>query len=184
MQAPAGDPGAVLPSLSEGRPKERPLLQWQANIDGLQVGARLAGFAHQWQSLLRTCRATSTVQEGVGLTFVHRPQLTHHSITFRTRNSCQDLQQAVNALLSKGAIERVFSRVLQPAVPGAEEDMGSASSRRFVYFESAPGGAALQDGDSGVRSRCRQEPKMDRLHRHKRSLSPCPNAHSLTHSLS
>ena len=44
----------------------------------------------------------------MGLTFVYRPQLTHHSITFCTRNSCQDLQQAVNALLSKGAIERVL----------------------------------------------------------------------------
>ena len=65
--------------------------------------------------------------------------------------------------------ERVFSWVLQPAVPGAEEDMGSASSHRFVYFESAPGGAALHDGDSGVRSRRRQE-RMDCLHRHKRSL--------------
>ena len=65
--------------------------------------------------------------------------------------------------------ERVFSWVLKPAVPGAEEDMGSASSHRFVYFESAPGGAALHDGDSGVRSRRRQE-RMDCLHRHKRSL--------------
>ena len=65
--------------------------------------------------------------------------------------------------------ERVFSWVLQPAVPGAEEDMGSASSHRFVYFESAPGGAALHDGDSGVRSRRRQE-RMDYLHRHKRNL--------------
>ena len=91
VQAPAGDPGAVHSSLSEGRPKERPLLQWQANVDGLQVGARRAGFAHQWQSLLRTCRATSTVQKGVGLTFVYRPRLTHQSMTFRTRNSCEDL---------------------------------------------------------------------------------------------
>ena len=47
--------------------------------------------------------------------------------------------------------------------------MGSASSHRFVYFESAPGGAALHDGDSGVRSRRRQE-RIDCLHRHKRSL--------------
>ena len=40
---------------------------------------------------------------------VGQPQLTHHSIAFRTRNSRQDLQQAVNALLSKGAIERVLN---------------------------------------------------------------------------
>ena len=35
--------------------------------DVIQMGARLAGFAHQWQSLLGTCRATNTVEEGVGL---------------------------------------------------------------------------------------------------------------------
>ena len=45
------------------------------------------------------------VEEGMGLNFQHWPQLTHHSIVFHTRNSCQDLQKAVEALLSKGAIE-------------------------------------------------------------------------------
>ena len=43
----------------------------------------------------------------VGIAFQQRPQLTHQSISFRTRNSRQDLQQAVDALLMKGAIERV-----------------------------------------------------------------------------
>ena len=62
------------------------------------------------------------------------PQLTRHSIAFHTRNSNQDLQQAVDAMLSMGAIERVLneaSRVLQPAVSGAEEDRGSASRHRL-----------------------------------------------------
>ena len=43
----------------------------------------------------------------MGIAFQQRPQLTHQSISFRTRNSRQDLQQAVDALLMKGAIERV-----------------------------------------------------------------------------
>ena len=77
------------------------------NVDGSQVGARLADFAPHWRSLLGNCRATGIVGDGVGIAFQQRPQLTHKSISFRTRNSRQDLQQAVDALLMKGAIERV-----------------------------------------------------------------------------
>ena len=73
----------------------------------VQVGAHLADFAPQWRSLLGTCRATGIVEDGVGITFHQRPQLTHQCISFRNRNSRQDLQQAVDALLLKGAIERV-----------------------------------------------------------------------------
>ena len=72
-----------------------------------RVGARLANFAPHWRSLLGNCRATGIVEDGVGIAFKQRPQLTHQSISFRTRNSRQDLQQAVDALLMKGAIERV-----------------------------------------------------------------------------
>ena len=43
----------------------------------------------------------------MGIAFQQRPQLTHQSISFRTRNSRQDRQQAIDALLMKGAIERV-----------------------------------------------------------------------------
>ena len=86
-----------------------PSLPVPEGVDGVQVGARLADFAPQWRSLLGPCRATSTVEEGVGITFLQRPQLTHQCITFRTRNSRQDLQQAVDALLAKGAIERVHN---------------------------------------------------------------------------
>ena len=53
------------------------------------------------------CRATGIVKDGVDIAFQQRPQLTHQCISFRTRNSRQDLQQAVDALLLKGAIERV-----------------------------------------------------------------------------
>ena len=83
------------------------LLPQPSNVDGSQVGARLADFAPHWRSLLGNCRATGIIEEGVGIAFQQRPQLTHQSISFRTRNSRQDLQQAVDALLMKGAIERV-----------------------------------------------------------------------------
>ena len=43
----------------------------------------------------------------MGIAFQQRLQLTHQCISFRTRNSWQDLQQAVDVLLMKGAIERV-----------------------------------------------------------------------------
>ena len=76
-------------------------------VDGSQVGARLAGFAPHWRSLLGNCRATGIVEDGVGIAFQQQPQLTHQSISFRTRNSRQDLQQAVDDLMMKGAIERV-----------------------------------------------------------------------------
>ena len=115
----------------------------------------------------------------VGLNFVQLPHLTHHSIAFRTRNSRQDLQQAADALLSKGAIER-----------GLESSLGFYSWLFLVpkktrhlppvidlfTFESSPGGAPLQNGNPGVRSSSHQKPRMDRLRRHKRCLSPCPNA--------
>ena len=78
-----------------------------ASFDRVQVGARLADFSPQWRSLLGSCRATITVEDGVGIVFLQQPQLTHQCISFRTRNCCQDLQQAVDALLAKGAIERV-----------------------------------------------------------------------------
>ena len=109
VEALAGEAGTVPTCPTDGRPMEPAMLEQQADADGLHVGACLAGFAHQWRSLLGTCRAPSTVEEGVGLNFVHQPQLTHHSIAFRTRNSLQDLQQALDALLSKGAIERVLN---------------------------------------------------------------------------
>ena len=83
------------------------LLPQPRNVDGFQVGARLADFAPHWRSLLGNCRATGIVEDGVGIAFQQRPQLTHQSISFRTRNSRQDLQQAVDALLMKGAIKRV-----------------------------------------------------------------------------
>ena len=78
-------------------------------VPALRRKARGAASASSaWQSLLGTCPATNTVEEGVGLLFLHRPQLTHQCITFRIKNSSQDLQQALDTLLSKGAIEKVL----------------------------------------------------------------------------
>ena len=52
------------------------------NVDGSQVGARLADFAPHWRSLLGNCRATGIIEDGVGIAFQQRPQLTHQSISF------------------------------------------------------------------------------------------------------
>ena len=105
--AAAGEP-AIDPTPTHARSLARLLrLPQPDNVDGSQVGARLADFAPHWRSLLGNCRATGIVEDGVGIAFQQRPQLTHRCISFRTRNSRQDLQQAVDPLLMKGAIERV-----------------------------------------------------------------------------
>ena len=104
--APAGEP-ATDPIPKPGRSLASRLeLPQPDSVDGSQVGGCLADFAPHWLSLLGNCRATGIVEDGVGIAFQQRPQLTHQCISFRTRNSCQDLQQAVDALLLKGAIER------------------------------------------------------------------------------
>ena len=51
---------------------------------------------------------------------------------------------------------------------GAKEDRGSVSHHRSVCIELSPGGATLQNGNIGVCSSSHQEPRMDRIHRHKR----------------
>ena len=102
LEGPVHDPSKEARSLASLL-----MLPQPRNVDGFQVGARLADFAPHWRSLLGNCRATGIVEDGVGIAFQQRPQLTHQSISFRTRNSRQDLQQAVDALLMKGAIERV-----------------------------------------------------------------------------
>ena len=105
--APAGEPTTdPIPTAARSLANLLQLPQ-PDNVDGSQVGARLADFAPHWRSLLGNCWATSIVEDGVGIAFQQQPQLTHQCISFRTRNSRQDLQQAVDALLLKGAIERV-----------------------------------------------------------------------------
>ena len=72
--------------------------------------------------------------------------------------------------------QRVLSRVLQPAVPGAEEDGRSTSSHGFVHAELAHGGASLQDGNPGICQSRHQKPGVDSLYPHKRCVSSCPDA--------
>ena len=75
----------------------------------------------------------------------------------------------------RGAIEsqqRDISRVLQPAVPGAEKDRRPSSHNRLVHTEPAYGGASLQDGNSGIRQISHQKAGVDSLH----IYSPCPDA--------
>ena len=43
------------------------------NVDGSQVGARLADFAPHWRSLLGNCRATDIIEDEVGIAFQQRP---------------------------------------------------------------------------------------------------------------
>ena len=142
------------------------------NVDGSQVGARLADFAPHWWSLLGNCRATSIVEDRVGIAFQQQPQLTHQCISFQTRNSGQDLQQAVVALLLKGAIERVtnVTSLLQPVVPGPKEDRRSATCDRSLHSQPPHGSSTLQDGDARVGPFCHQKSGVDGIGRHTRCL--------------
>ena len=85
VQVPAEEPAIDPTQLSTRRLGQLLQLPQPDSVDGVQVGARFPS----------------------SITFLQRPQLTHQCISFRARNSRQDLQQAVDALLSKGAIERV-----------------------------------------------------------------------------
>ena len=105
--APAGEPAIYPTQINTARLRRLLQLPQPVGVEGVQVGAHLADFAPQWRSLLGTIRATSIVEDRVGITFHQRPQLTHQCISFRTRNSRQDLHPDVDALLLKGAIERV-----------------------------------------------------------------------------
>ena len=149
------------------------LLPQPRNVDGSQVGAHLADFAPHWRSLLGNCRATGIVEDGVGIAFQQRPQLTHQCISFRTRNSRQDLQQAVDALLMKGAIVPGF---LQSVVSGAQEDRRFATCDRSVHSQLPHGSSTLQDGDARVRPISHQKSGVDGVDRHTRCLSSCADA--------
>ena len=50
------------------------------------------------------------------------------------------------------------------------------SRHRSFYIESAPGGAALQNGNIGIYMSSHQDPRMDHILRCKRRLSPCSDA--------
>ena len=108
----------------------------------------------------------------VDLHFLPRPQLTHHSITFHTRNSHQDFQQAMDDLLSKGAIERILNETslrfyswlfLVPKKTGDLRPIINLSTLNWHLVVPH-----FKKGDPDIRSSNHQEPRMDCLHRHKR----------------
>ena len=72
------------------------------------VGGRLAHFHSQWESLLGKCRASSVIASGVALQFTSSPPLIRVPVSFGTRNSAHALQAAVDALVAKGAVHRVY----------------------------------------------------------------------------
>ena len=177
--APAGEP-ATDPTPTAARSLARLLrLPQPDNVDGSQVGALLEDFAPHWRSLLGNCRATSIVEDGVGIAFQQRPQLTHQCISFRTRNSRQDLQQAVDALLMKGAIERVtnvtsigyYSRLfLVPKKTGVLRPVIDLST------QLPHGSFTLQDGDARARPFSHQKSGVDGIDRHTWCLPSCSDA--------
>jgi len=98
----------VAPQADAGMEEETVrLLPLPAAAEAPKVGARLADFAPHWQNLLGECRASRTLRDGVGLVFHRHPTLTRSRIGFSTRNSSSELQSAVDALMEKGAVERV-----------------------------------------------------------------------------
>ena len=109
------------------------------NVDGSQVGARLADFARTGGVCWATARATGIVEDGVGIAFQQRPQLTHQSFSFQTSNSRQDLQQAVDDLLMKGAIERVsnLTRLLW-CLPSCSDASGCPQVSAFRGQQGVP----------------------------------------------
>ena len=115
-------------------------------------GGGLADFAPHWLSLLGNCRATGIVEDGVGSAFQQRHQLTHQCVSFRTRNSRQDLQQALDVLLLKGAKERVTNMTSLGyynwlfLVPKKTGDL-----RSVILSQPPHDSATLQDGDARVR---------------------------------
>ena len=70
-------------------------------------GGSPGGLCSQWRSLLGTCRASGIVKDGVGLYFPSETSAHPSCISFRARNSWQHLQQAVDVLLLKRALEQV-----------------------------------------------------------------------------
>ena len=115
----------------------------------------------------------------MGLTFQQRPQLTHQCINFQTRNSRQDLQQAVDALLLKGAIKRVIKVTsfgcycqlfLVPKKTGdlrSVIDLSTLNCHMVVpHFKMEAQGSVR----AAIRSR------VDSVHRYPRRIFTCPDA--------
>ena len=88
------------------------------------VEACLVSFAYQWQRLICDCHTFQILRNGMMLDWNTLLPLTKRLVFFCTRNTTQILQQVVEKLLFKGAIEPVYrpeTKLLQPPVPGAKQ---------------------------------------------------------------
>ena len=157
------------------RPLEQPRLHQQAGVNGIQVGLAWQALPTSGEACWGPAGPPTQLRKGWVSIFnseLNSPITASCSATgTAARISSRPGCPAVQGSHREGP-ERSISQVLQPAVSGAEEVRWCATRHRFVYTESAPGGAALQNGNPGVRSSSYQEPTLDR----KRCLSPCPNA--------
>ena len=67
-------------------------------------------------------------------------------------------------------------RILQPVVPGPQEDRISGTCNRPVHSQPPHGSSTLQDGDARVRPFSHQKSRVDGIDRHTRCLPSCANA--------
>ena len=154
------------------------------NVDGSQVGAHLADFAPHWRSLLGNCRATGIVEDGVGIAFDPATTSAHPSV-----HQLPDQKQPAGPSASRRCLaaershragdQRDIPRVLQPVVPGPEEDRRSAICDRSLHSQlphGRHGSSTLQDGDARVRPFSHQKSGVDGIDRHTRCLPSCSDA--------
>ena len=93
-------------------PRESPFLPPPPPRPDLPVGARILHFAEAWESITQDQWVLQIVREGYVIPFRHKPPLSLSPIPFTSGHPA--LPQAIQALLEKGAVERV----LQPDSPG------------------------------------------------------------------
>ena len=174
-KGPVHDPSKEARSLASLLPLPQP-----RNVDGSQVGARLADFAPHWRSLLGNCRATGIVEDGVGIAFQQRPQLTHQSMQFPDQEQPTRPSASRQCLADEGSHRACHQRevpgFLQSVVSGTQEDGRSATCDRSVHSQPPHGSSILQDGDARVRPISHQKSGVDGVNRHTRCLSSCADA--------
>ena len=141
------------------------------NVDGSQVGTRLADFATHWRSLLGNCRHC----RGRGGHFIPAAASAHPS-----KHQFPDQEQPSGSSASRQCLadegshraghQHDVPRILQSAVPGAQED------RRSATCKPPHGSSTLQDGDARVCPISHQKSGVDGIDRHTRCLPSCSDA--------
>ena len=123
--------GPVHDPSKEARSLASLLLPQPRNVDGSQVGARLADFAPHWRSLLGNCRATGIVEDGVGIAFQQRPQLTRLLYAFPPFKMVPQVLQKIAQ--SKG-VQVILIAQLLPAASWFPELMDLAQEDPILLF--------------------------------------------------